>query len=179
MVKKITSIIIAAVSCFVLSVSVFAVNPSFDNSVVGSQSIAVRDCQQWLVDHSDDPDVTLEILDSAYVWVAVGGTNVVTASLASSDTGFGYQFWYDDTGTFTVDMYSGSNVTRIEGRASNSSDLSGITSTLSTGVGGAFKIAAKGFDFITSNDLCMFMVSISFAGVALGFVSRAFKTARK
>lgn len=57
--------------------------------------------------------------------------------------------------------------------------MDAIITTLTTGVGGVFKIAGQGFDFITSNDLCMFMVAISFAGVALGFVKRAFRTARK
>lgn len=57
--------------------------------------------------------------------------------------------------------------------------MEAIITTLTTGVKGVFSIAAEGFDFITANDLCMFMVSISFAGVALGFVKRAFKTARK
>lgn len=57
--------------------------------------------------------------------------------------------------------------------------MDGIISTLTTGVTGVFKIAGQGFDFITGNDLCMFMVAISFAGVALGFVKRAFRTARK
>lgn len=57
--------------------------------------------------------------------------------------------------------------------------MEGIISILTQGVTGVFKIAAQGFDFITGNDLCMFMVCISFAGVALGFVKRAFRTARK
>lgn len=54
-----------------------------------------------------------------------------------------------------------------------------IITTLTTGVQGVFSIAGQGFSFITDNPLCMFMVSISFAGVALGFVKRAFRTARK
>ena len=54
-----------------------------------------------------------------------------------------------------------------------------IITTLTTGVKGVFAIAGEGFSFITTSDLCMFMVAISFAGVALGFVKRAFKTARK
>lgn len=57
--------------------------------------------------------------------------------------------------------------------------MEAIINTLTTGVTGVFTIAGQGFNFITSNDLCMFMVSISFAGVALGFVKRAFRTARK
>ena len=54
-----------------------------------------------------------------------------------------------------------------------------IITTLTTGVQGVFSIAGEGFSFITDNPLCMFLVSISFAGVALGFVKRAFRTARK
>jgi len=54
-----------------------------------------------------------------------------------------------------------------------------IITTLTEGVKGVFTIAGEGFNFITGNDLCMFMVAISFAGCALGFVKRAFRTARK
>lgn len=57
--------------------------------------------------------------------------------------------------------------------------MESIIKTLTTGVKGVFDIAGQGFQFITANDLCMFMVSISFAGMALGFVKRAFRTARK
>ena len=57
--------------------------------------------------------------------------------------------------------------------------MTDIVTTLTEGVKGVFTIAGEGFTFITSNDLCMFMVAISFAGVALGFVGRAFRTARK
>lgn len=57
--------------------------------------------------------------------------------------------------------------------------MEAIISTLTQGVTGVFSIAGQGFNFITGNDLCMFMVAISFAGVALGFVKRAFRTARK
>lgn len=57
--------------------------------------------------------------------------------------------------------------------------MTGIITTLTEGVKGVFSIAGEGFNFITGNDLCMFMVAISFAGVALGFVKRAFRTARK
>lgn len=57
--------------------------------------------------------------------------------------------------------------------------MTDIITTLTEGVKGVFTIAGEGFGFITSNDLCMFMVAISFAGVALGFVKRAFRTARK
>lgn len=57
--------------------------------------------------------------------------------------------------------------------------MTDIITKLTTGVEGVFTIAGQGFNFITGNDLCMFMVAISFAGVALGFVKRAFKTARK
>lgn len=50
---------------------------------------------------------------------------------------------------------------------------------IASNVGNIFQIATSGFNFIVENPLCMFMVAISFAGVALGLVKRAFKTARK
>ncbi len=58
-------------------------------------------------------------------------------------------------------------------------DLDGVITTVSTGVGGVFDMSVSAFDFITSNDLCMLMLSISFAGIAVAFVGRSFKTARK
>lgn len=87
-------------------------------------------------------------------------------------------------------MYSGSNVTRLAGKGNiNSStseapspggkDLGGIITDVGTGVGGVFSISKSGFDFLTGNNLTMFILSISFAGVALGFVARAFRTSRK
>lgn len=57
--------------------------------------------------------------------------------------------------------------------------MEAIITTLTQGVTGVFSIAGQAFDFITGNDLCMFMVAISFAGASLGFVKRAFRTARK
>lgn len=67
----------------------------------------------------------------------------------------------------------------IKPSSGGSSDLKGIISDVSTGVGGVFSMSKSGFDFITGNDLCMFMVAISFAGVGLGLIGRAFKTSRK
>lgn len=55
----------------------------------------------------------------------------------------------------------------------------GVISTVAAGVGGVFDMSGSAFDFLTSNDLCMFMMSISFAGIAVAFVGRSFKTARK
>lgn len=65
------------------------------------------------------------------------------------------------------------------GDSSGSKDLGGIIGNISTGVGGVFSMSKSGFDFITGNDICMFMVAISFAGVGLGLIGRAFKTSRK
>lgn len=66
-----------------------------------------------------------------------------------------------------------------DGPSTGGTDMSGIIGNVSTGVKGVFGIAKGGFDFILKNALCMFMVSISFAGVALGFVARSFRTSRK
>lgn len=56
--------------------------------------------------------------------------------------------------------------------------LTEIVTEVKTGVSGVLDIAGEGFEFIVNNPLCMFMLSLSFAGAALGFVKRAFKTSR-
>lgn len=59
------------------------------------------------------------------------------------------------------------------------SSMSDIISGLTTAVGGVYDIAAKGFNFIAGNPLCLLMVALSFAGAGLGLVGRAFKTSRR
>lgn len=54
-----------------------------------------------------------------------------------------------------------------------------IVTTVSVGVKGVFDMAAEAFLFLTSNDICMFMIAVTFGGIALAFVGRSFKTARK
>lgn len=56
--------------------------------------------------------------------------------------------------------------------------LAEIITEVKTGVSGVLEIAGEGFEFIVHNPLCLFMLSLSFAGAALGFVKRAFKTSR-
>lgn len=56
--------------------------------------------------------------------------------------------------------------------------IDGIISVISADVKGVFSLISAGFSFITSNDLCMFIISISFAGVSLAFVRRCFHVAR-
>lgn len=190
MIKKIAAVCAALITAVVISVCSFAA-PAF-NSVTGSREIAILDCQNWLIETTGGK-VTISDLQDGYTWVRA--QNVVTASsITNSD--MGYQFWYDEAGTFTCDMYSGGSITRIAGSDTGSSgttesgggsggssagatDMSGIIGTVSSGVKGTFGIAKGGFDFILKNALCMFMVSISFAGVAIGFVARAMKTSRK
>lgn len=64
-------------------------------------------------------------------------------------------------------------------KVSTSSDIGEIVDTVSTGVGGVFEMASAGFGFLTDNALCMFMIAVSFAGVGIGFIGRAFKTSRR
>lgn len=66
----------------------------------------------------------------------------------------------------------------MQGDATNVLTLAEIITEVKTGVSGVLSIAAEGFNFIVGNPLCMFMLSLSFAGAALGFVKRAFKTSR-
>lgn len=39
-------------------------------------------------------------------------------------------------------------------------------------------VISPAMNFITSNDLCLIMLALSFTGAAFGFVRRIFKTAR-
>lgn len=63
--------------------------------------------------------------------------------------------------------------------ASEAATVESIIATLTTGVKGIYSIAGEGFNFIVDNPLCILMVALSFAGAGLGFVGRAFKTARR
>ncbi len=60
-----------------------------------------------------------------------------------------------------------------------SGSMEDIVSTVSVGVKGVFDMAAEAFLFLTSNDICMFMIAVTFGGIAIAFVGRSFKTARK
>lgn len=68
---------------------------------------------------------------------------------------------------------SGFSVTFADGT------MEDIVTTVSVGVKGVFDMAAEAFLFLTANDLCMFMIAVTFGGVAVAFVGRSFKTARK
>lgn len=192
MIKKLAAVCAALITAVVISVCSFAA-PNY-NSVTGSKSIAIVNCQNWLIE-STGGKVTHDELEAGYTWAVFENGKYITATSTTSDD-MGYQFWYDEAGTFTCDMYSGGKVTRIAGTDTGSAgttesgggsggssagatDMSGIIRTVSSGVKGTFGIAKGGFDFILKNALCMFMVSISFAGVAIGFVARAMKTSRK
>lgn len=188
--KKIVFLIVSIVSALAISVCAFAAAPSYSGSVQGSKEISQVSCENWLIEQDKSGKVTHDTLNSAYLWAVYEERHVITATMRDSEDGFGYQFWYDASGTFTCDMYSGSTVTRIAGKSDpvpstseapspGGGDLGEIISDVSTGVGGVFSMSKSGFDFITGNDLCMFMVAVSFGGVALGFVARAFKTSRK
>lgn len=74
---------------------------------------------------------------------------------------------------------SGGGQTGGGGASRDDDGISLIVNTVSTGVKGVFDMASEAFQFLTSNDLCMFMFSITFAGIAIAFVGRSFKTARK
>ncbi|MBP0983696.1 MAG: hypothetical protein J6A19_08220 [Oscillospiraceae bacterium] len=189
--KKISVVLVALCAFFLMGLSAFAVTPAYDSSVTGSKALTADECIAWLISQDSEGTLTEEALNAGYTWAVFEGKNYVTATLNSSDSGFGYQFFYDDSGTFTVDMYSGSSVSRIAGNPSSSGgstggsdsgsgkDISGIISDVGTGVKGVFDMSQSGFNFITGNLICMLMVSVTLAGVGIGLIARAFKTARK
>lgn len=188
--KKISVVLVALCAFFLMGLSAFAVTPAYDSSVTGSKALTADECIAWLIAQDSDGSLTEEALNSGYTWAVFEGKNYVTATLNSSESGFGYQFFYDESGTFTVDMYSGSSVSRIAGNSSSGGstggsdsgsgkDISGIISDVGTGVKGVFDMSQSGFNFITGNLICMLMVSVTLAGVGIGLIARAFKTARK
>lgn len=190
--KKISVVLVALCAFFLMGLSAFAATPAYDSSVTGSKALTADECISWLISQDSEGTLTEESLNAGYTWAVFEGKNYVTATLNSSDSGFGYQFFYDDSGSFTVDMYSGSSVTRIAGNPASSGgfessgsgstsgkDMSGIISDVGTGVKGVFDMSQAGFNFITGNLICMLMVSVTLAGVGIGLIARAFKTARK
>lgn len=117
----------------------------------------------------------------------------------------GLQIWASTSNQYAVEVWEDGNLTEViykddngnicglasgfsvlsddshggGGGLARGDDLDGVISTVATGVGGVFDMSGSAFDFLTSNDLCMFMLSITFAGIAVAFVGRSFKTARK
>lgn len=185
--KKISVVLVALCAFFLMGLSAFAVTPAYDSSVTGSKALTADECIEWLLTHDENDILAYEDLENGYTWAVFENKNYVTATLNSSDSGFGYQFFYDESGTFTVDLYSGSSVTRIAGDIVPSTDesnpfgtdISDIVSDVGTGVKGVFDMSQAGFNFITGNLICMLMVSVTLAGVGIGLIARAFKTARK
>ena len=116
--KKFVALIVALVSALAISVAAFAADPSYDSSVNGSKAITQDTCVSWLISQDKNGKLTEDVLNTGYLWSVYEARHVITATLRSSDEGFGYQFWYDDDGTFTCDMYSGSTKTRIAGKTS-------------------------------------------------------------
>lgn len=185
--KKILSIIILSLSCFLLTVSVYAADPLYDSTIQGSAEISQSTCEMFLLSY--DTSLSQDSLNIDYLWCIYEERNVITCTLRDSEYGFGYQFWYDSAGKLTCDQFDGLFVTRIAGdpvpivpatlEAPSDGDLGEIISDVKTGVVGVFDMSKSGFDFITKNDLCMLMVSISLSGVGVALVSRAFRTSRK
>lgn len=59
-------------------------------------------------------------------------------------------------------------------------DLSTILNNVGTGVSGIFdNIVVHGLNVIVTNPVAFLMLCLSFAGAALGFAGRIFRTARK
>lgn len=184
MFKKVAAVVTALFTAALISVCSLAY-PAFSESVVGSKSIDILTCKNWLIAQSDPGELTNDLLEAGYTWSLFESKKYVTAASKTNED-MGYQWWYAADGTLTCDMFSNGQVTRIAGDPDPApsddpvpSDMSGIIGDVSTGVGGVFSMSKSGFDFITGNDICMFMVAISFAGVGLGLIGRAFKTSRK
>lgn len=212
--KKIVAVMVALLSCLVLSLAAFAAlpAPSYDSSIVGSKPITTDTLisaiyhveHKSMVDDGDDEEFlaehTLESVAARYTCTSLAEQYAVTATNNIDYNGSvcrdGFMAWYDADGNLCVDYYSskgdgamsyyraGSSGSSAGGSGGSGdsgkpADLAGVIGKVGTGVGGVFSMSKSGFDFITKNDLCMFMVSISFAGIALGFVKRAFKTAKK
>lgn len=184
--KKILAFLIAVASCFVLSISAFAATPSYDSSVNGSKALTADECIAWLI--SQDSGLTEETLNAGYTWAVFEGKNYVTATLNTSDSGFGYQFFYDDSGLFTVDMYSGSSVTRIAGNTSSGSENTGssssgsigdIISDVNTASSGLFKMGTSAFDLMLSNPICFLFLGSGFCFTALGLARNAMRASKK
>lgn len=188
--KKIVALLIAVLSCFCLSLSAFAATPSFDSSVNGSKALTADECIAWLIAQDSDGSLTEEALNAGYTWAVFEGKNYVTATLNTSESGFGYQFFYDESGVFTVDMYSGSTVSRIAGNTSSGSDntdtssgssatISGIISDVNTASTGFFKIGTSAFDLILSNPVCFLFLGTGFCFTALGLARKAMRASKK
>lgn len=101
--KKVVALIVALVSALAISVAAFAADPSYDSSVNGSKAITQDTCVSWLISQDKNGKLTEDVLNTGYLWSVYEARHVITATLRSSDEGFGYQFWYDDDGTFTVE----------------------------------------------------------------------------
>lgn len=193
MAKKILAVFVAVLSCFMLSVGAFAATgeaqpETFTDAAFTDWEQAgdsAKSLAEAYINYLKDT-VTGELTYKTYTDIPLAWFKfAVDGALALSPVDDIYYTLRSD-GLYKKDVYSGtdwSQITNIgEGGAvpaPASAGLSGIISTLTAGVGGVFKIAGSGFTFITGNALTMFMVSISFAGIAVAFVGRAFKTARK
>lgn len=101
---------------------------------------------------------------------------------ASTSNQYAVEVWEDDNLTEVIYKDDNGNICGLASGFTvllDTATFDGVISTVATGVGGVFDMSGSAFDFLTSNDLCMFMLSISFAGIAVAFVGRSFKTARK
>ncbi len=58
-------------------------------------------------------------------------------------------------------------------------DVSGIITLVKTGVSGVFDISSSAFGFLMDNPLCAFMVCVGFGSVALSFVRKAIRIAKR
>ncbi len=185
MVKKMFAVLIALLSCIMLSVGAFAAIPSFDNSVSGSKEISQIQCINWLCAESG---VEAETLSTAYTWAQYDSRNCIVAYLPDSENGFGYQFWYDETGTFTVDMYSGTNVSRIAGNptpsspdtpASDPGSVGKIIDDVTAASSGIFQLGTGAFDLMLSNPVCFLFLGSGFCFTAIGLACKALRSSKK
>lgn len=171
---------------------------AYDLGVTGAQTISTNEAADLFGDELGWTEEQIEAFKTGYTLTNISSTMVMAESYdGEGNLNHSYQFWYDEDGEFQYAMIDGSGALEFRTDVSDTSEsggtvespggatggdsgsMGGIITIISNGVKGVFKLAGEGFNFIVNNALCMFMVAISFAGVALGFVARAIKTSRK
>lgn len=199
------STVLCSVSAFAADEALGSGNKFLDSyfsdwEEVGEQALALRDAyHNWLVAIMQ-PDDLMQLL-GASMEIPIAWLRVTEAGLYALCPTDNFFYWLVNDVLVFDDRTSGESVkknidqtvedptiylptpwiqiVKPDSPAPGGKDLGGIISDVGTGVGGVFSISKSGFDFLTGNNLTMFILSISFAGVALGFVARAFRTSRK
>lgn len=176
-IKKKVAAVLCALCCFFCCALTVSANTFFDSVIInddydveGSESITVSEAVYALSVYFN---TSSDNVAKAFEFKVVPETKVVEVY----EDGELVEVIY----TTSDGYYSGiiSGVLVLKASTNDVEGLEGVILCLTDGVKGVFSIIAAGFDFITSNALCMFIISISFAGVAFAFVKCGMRTARK